>query len=74
MDITDLFTLSAIAFAGGFSGTFDQTAVGGKVLYSGETLDVMDFIKDNQREDFAYARNRPEQVENKKRGRTPFSS
>ena len=55
MAITDLCACGAQAFPGGFLGTFDQTAVGDKILYRGKPVDIMDFVEQHEAEDLADA-------------------
>jgi len=40
MGVTDLFASTAVFFAIGFLGAFDQAGGGGKILYPGETVDI----------------------------------
>jgi hypothetical protein len=49
--MADLRPRGAIALARRFLGTFDETAIGHKVLYAWEALDVMDVIEQYQPQD-----------------------
>jgi len=60
MSITDLLARGAYNFACRFLCTFYEPAVGYEVLDSGETMNIVDFIEDNEAEDSADAGNRPE--------------
>src|SRR5262249_61267417 len=41
--VTDLGPRGSVPFACGFLRTFDQTAIGDKILYPREALDIMNF-------------------------------
>lgn len=58
MDIADLLSARAGAFAGRFFGALDQTAVGDKVLDGGKAIDIVNLIEENQAENFADAMDR----------------
>jgi len=55
VSVTDFLSGVAVTFPGGLPGTLDETAVGGEVLDSWEAAYVVDFVKDDQREDVADA-------------------
>ena len=48
MGIADLGAGRAQAFPGGFLGTFDQAAIGDKILDPGEAVDIMDFVEQHE--------------------------
>jgi hypothetical protein len=55
MAITALWACGAQAFPGGFLGTCDQTAEGDKLLYCGQTVNIMDFAEPHEAEELADA-------------------
>jgi hypothetical protein len=61
--IAALGARGAQAFAGGFLGPFDQTALGGKILYPGEAVDIMDFVAQHEAEDVADAGHGLQQIQ-----------
>mgnify|MGYP000256458682 CR=1 FL=1 len=63
MDVADLSSREAVAFAGGISRAFDEPGIGDKVLDGGETVDVVDFVEDDQGEDLADAGHGTDQKE-----------
>lgn len=50
MGIADFAVLGAELFSCGLSGAFDQTAIGDELLDPRETMNVMDFVKEDQSE------------------------
>ena len=56
-----IFLPTAVFFAIGFLGAFDQAGVGGKILYPGEAVDIFYFIEQVERNDPAYSGNGFEQ-------------
>ena len=50
--VTNLASRGAVAFTGGFFCTFDQAAIGDKILHPPETLDVMNLVEQDEAQDF----------------------
>ena len=48
MGIADLGSGSTIGFACGFRLAFNKAGIGGKILYSGKAVDIIDFIENDQ--------------------------
>ena len=63
MGVADFIARSAPAFAGGFLGTFDQTAIGDEVLDPWEAGNVVDFVEQHEAKDFANTGHGLEQIE-----------
>lgn len=53
MGVADFGSGEAVGLAGGFLLRFDQTAVGCAILDARETVDVVNLVEQDQREDFA---------------------
>ena len=56
MSVTDFAVFGAELLSCGFSGAFDQAAIGDEVLDCGEAVDIVDFVEENEAEDFAHSR------------------
>jgi hypothetical protein len=63
MSIADFGAGRAVSFAGGFPGTFDQAAIGDKILHPGEPVNIVDFIEQHEAENLADARHGVEQIQ-----------
>ena len=63
MRVANLAARGAIHFAGGLFSRFHQTAVGSEILDTGESADIVNLVKDDQRQDFPDAGNRVEQID-----------
>src|SRR5437773_12387828 len=63
MGIADFAAGGARAFASRFSGTLDETTVGGKILHTRESLDIMNLVEQHKSEDLAYTRDRLQQIQ-----------
>lgn len=50
MGVTDASTREAVAFTRRLLGALDQTGIGAKLLYRRKATDVLDFVKDHQRQ------------------------
>jgi hypothetical protein len=61
--VTDLFARGSIAFPGGFFGALAEPGIGGEVLDPGETVDVVDLVEDDEREDGPDAVDGPQEIE-----------
>jgi hypothetical protein len=61
--MADFVAGSSQAFASGFLAAFDQARIGGEVLHTGKTVDVMNFIKENEAQDLSDTRNSLQPVE-----------
>ena len=48
MNIADFTVFGAKLFSTGFSGAFDQTAIGDEVLYPVKAFNILDLIQDDQ--------------------------
>jgi hypothetical protein len=51
------------ACASRFSGTLDETTVGGKILHTREALDIMNLVEQHEAEDLADAGHRLQQIQ-----------
>ena len=63
MGIADLTVFGAKLLTAGFSGAFDQAAIGDEVLDPVKAVDVLNLIQDDQAEDFPDSGEAPEQIE-----------
>ncbi len=48
MDVADFAVFGAKLFSAGFSGAFDQTAIGDEVLDPVKAVDILDFVQDDK--------------------------
>ncbi len=53
MDVADFIIFGAGLFACRFSGAFDEAAIRDEVLDSGEAMDVVDFVEEDEGEDLS---------------------
>lgn len=61
MGMADCAAGGARAFASRFSGTLDETTVGGKILHTRESLDIMNLVAQHEAEHRADTRDRLQQ-------------